>query len=337
MKTQLKTALMKKMLTAKKKKEPFHEKLSELYTLPENAPDHYNNSYYFSGHSVSGESLFLRLGLRNDHFCEVWCAYKNGDTFYANPKTLYETGEALPLTVSCLETSKRWKVTYQGPMQDQHQPDRCVQAKLSCIFTAGAPIFDFSYHMNPTTLARAMANEKWSKSFFAELKENSQTHYEQPGDMTGTLMLGEREIPIALHTVRDHSFGKRDWDYMNKHYWLMALMENGDMLNVSMVSYPAMHQLDAGNVVINGKAISLVQVIPHGDLIQEGKGPDHLHMTCVLENGRKLNLYAKKEGEIVYPLGNGYVLREGLGTFSVDGRKARGIMEFGFHHDWTRW
>lgn len=336
MKTKLKAALMKKMLVAQKKQNPFHEKLAELYCLPEDAPANFNNSYYFSAHMVDGESLFLRLGLRSDGSCEVWSVYKKGDIFFQNPQTVYENAADSPLSVACLESGKRWGVSYHGPMTDCSNGQE-VHCALSCTFTATDPIFDFTYHMNPTTTAVAMAQEKWSKELFAEMQENKQTHYEQNGHLEGALALGDREILIDMNCVRDHSFGKRDWNYMNKHYWLMALAENGDMINISMVSYPALHHLDAGNVILGGKTLSIVQVIPHGDFINDGKGPNTFHITCVLENGRKITVYGEKETEVVYPLGDGYILREGLGTYSIDGRKARGIVEFGFNHDRTRW
>lgn len=337
MKTKIKTALMKKMLTARKQKDPFHEKLAELYSLPENAPANFNNSYYFSGHTLAGESLFLRLGLRSDKSCEVWCVYKNGDTVYTNPVMEYASAEDSPLTVACVETSKEWKVAYHGPMVDRDNPEQTLHASFVGTFTATDPIFDFTYHMNPTSTAVAMAREKWSKALFAEMQENRQTHYEQNGRMTGTLQIGDKQFAIDMNTVRDHSFGKRDWNYMNKHMWLMAVLENGDMINISMVSYPAMRRLDAGNVIFGGKTISLTEILFQDDMVNGGSGPEDFHLSCMLENGRKLNIYAKKETEVVYTMGGTYTLREGLGSFTIDGRKARGILEFGFNQDASRW
>lgn len=339
MKTKVKAALMKKMLLSKKEKNPFDERLAELYQLPQDAPVTFNNSYYFSGHSISGESIFLRLGLRGDGSCEVWFVYRNGALFYRNPVTEYVFAEESPLKVSCIESSKTWRITYEGLLQDGNQENaQPIMAKFSGIFTATDPIYDFFYHASVVPLARAMAQEKWSKSFFAEVQENNQTHYEQNGQMSGTLLLGEQEIAIDIHTVRDHSFGKRDWNYMNKHMWLAALLENGDMVNISMVSYPAIKQLNTGNVILNGHTASIVETIAYEDMINDGKGPEEFHLACVLENGKKITVYGKKETEVVYSLGEGgYILREGLGTFTVDGKRARGIIEFGFNADSSRW
>lgn len=337
MKTRIKTALMKKMLTARKQKNPFHEKLAELYSLPDTAPDSFNNSYYFSGHDQNGDGFYLRLGLRGDGSCEVWCTYKTGDTVYVNPQMEYKKAEDAPLTVSCVETSKVWTAAYHGPMVDRDHPETALHGIFTGTFTATDPIFDFTYHMDSTSTAVAMAREKWSKEFFQEMSENSQTHYEQNGHMTGSFQIGDKTFPINMNTVRDHSFGKRDWNYMNRHIWLMGVLENGDMVNISMVSYPTMHRLDAGNVIFGGKTISVTAIDFREDMICGGEGPAHFHLTCKLANGRTLTVYGKKDTEVVYIMGGGYTLREGIGSLVVDGRKARGILEFGFNQDPSRW
>ena len=339
MKTQMKTALMKRMLLSRRAKQPFNEKLAELYSLPENAPENWNNSHYYSGHTLSGESLYCRLGYRSDGSAEVWFAYRNGENFYSHPVTEYADAKDSPLEVTCVESGKEWEVSFAGEVIDRNDPNKkTVSCRFHGTFHATNPIFDFAYHINPTSMAVAMAREKWSKELFAEMQENSQTHYEQNGRMTGKLKLGSKTVEIDMPTCRDHSFGKRDWNYMNKHMWLMALLDNGDMLNISMVSYPAMRRLDAGNVIFGGKTISLVETIYCEEMENDGKGPDKFHIACKLENGRRVNVYAERETEIVYPMGGGsYILREGLGNFTVDGRKARGILEFGFNQDRTRW
>ena len=339
MKMQLKTALMKRILLSRRGKHPFNEKLAELYSLPEHAPENWNNSHYYSGHTLSGESLYARLGLRSDGSAEVWFAYRSGDVFYSHPTMEYDDAKDSPLTVTCVDSGKEWAVSFDGIVADQNDPyKRSVRCQFSGTFLATDPIFDFAYHINPTSLAAAMAREHWSRELFQEMQENSQTHYEQNGRMTGTLVLDGKEIRLEMPTVRDHSYGKRDWNYMNKHMWLMALLDNGDMINISMVSYPAMKRLDAGNVIFDGKTISLVETIYCEDMENDGKGPDKFHIAIKLENGRRVNVYAERETEIVYPMGGGgYILREGLGSFTVDGKKARGILEFGFNQDRTRW
>ena len=73
-------------------------------------------------------------------------------------------------------------------------------------------------------MAGAIANEKWDRTYFDELQQVSgQCHYEQEGVLEGNLSLGSQTLPFRLPCVRDHSFGKRDWNYMNNHLWLMAV------------------------------------------------------------------------------------------------------------------
>lgn len=332
-----KARIIRRSLEKRRAGNPFDSVHAEKYALPEDAPADFNNSYYFSGHSLEGESLFMRLGLRGDGACEVWFAYRKGQQFYSQPVELF-AATACPLQVECLEVGKTWKVTYEGKMAPVCGAGSPLLARFEGIFTATAPMFDFFSDMNPGPMAQALAGEKWSRSFFEEVQKNNQVHYEQPGKLEGKLVLGSRAIDIDLHAIHDHSFGKRDWTYMNRHMWLLAVLGNGDTLNVSLVSYPAVRQIMVGNLVQEGKSTCVLYTQLQGDAICEGKGPDTLHLRCWLEGGHRLDVTVQRDAEVVYSFADGgYILREGLGAFTVNGRPGRGIVEFGFNKDDQRW
>ena len=333
----LKKAIIKKVLLKRKNSLTFNVEEVEKFQIPKDADVNFNNSYYFSAHNLEGQSLFVRLGLRGDYKTEVWFAYRDNDVLFSYPIELIENGVS-PLSVECLEVGKLWKIVFNGKMQSLIQKDILEDAHFEGIFTATSPIFDFFYHANPEPMARAFALEKWSKAFFEEVQKNNQTHYEQPGKITGCLTIGNMEKQIDMFAIRDHSFGKREWNYMDKHVWLIALTEKGDALNISKVSYPAISNIEVGNFNKNGKTTCIARFNTLDNLVNNGLGADEFSMDVVLENNEKLKVTAKRDSEVVYSFANGtYILREGMGNFTINGEKARGIIEFGFNKNNTRW
>ena len=125
-------------------------------------------------------------------------------------------------------------------------------------FTSTNKYLDFTSDMPPIRMAKAIAQEKWDKSFFKELENVSgQTHYEQVGVLNIEYSVNTKEYKYSLPCVRDHSFGKRDWNYMNNHLWLMAVSPRGQF-NYSLVSYPAISVLEVGNYIKENKTNYLI-------------------------------------------------------------------------------
>jgi hypothetical protein len=336
----VKKAIIKISIKKRNKKNPFNEVFAEHYKIPLDAGSDFNNSYYFSAHHLDGESLFVRLGERGGGSnSEIWFAYKGKLGFFSSTISLCKA-EQSPLQVECLEPGKKWKISYRGIMEslENSENKKVCETTFEGIFTASAPIFDFTSDLNPEVLARSFANEKWNSAFFEEVNKNNQTHYEQQGFLKGKLTIGEHETMLDSPALRDHSFGKRDWTYMDKHIWLMALDKDGNSLNVSMVGYPVMRKLEVGNIYKNGQPQCILHTTGLDGKVTEKGIPEKVTVCCTLENGQKLEITAEKEAEVPYSFADeGYFLYEGIGTFTINGEKARGIMEFGFNSDQSRW
>lgn len=328
----------------KQKKAGFAAEDAERFALPVDAADNFNNSYYLTAHD--GEtSLYLRLGERGDGTCEVWASVKHKKEHFVNKRNLYPSCES-PLKVECKETEKVWLHIYQGELFEVSYNGKetvtCGDGKNAVInltFNATAPIYDFFTHGNDKLVARTYARQKWNKDFFEGLKKNKQTHYEQYGTVSGTVNIDGNEIKLNnLPAVRDHSYGMRDWGYMNRHFWLAGVSESGRAFNVSMVSYPNAAGIHAGNVFVDGKIINLEDFSIKDDTVCDGLGPDELTATLKTVDGNKLSLKGKRICETVYNLQNGaYTLREGYGEFVLDGETFRGVWEFGYNADIKKW
>ena len=345
LKRKLKEAVMIHSLKKKNKREPFIADNAEHYQLPTNASKLDTNSYYFSAHDLDGNSVFMRRAERGDGSVEIWFAYKTNDIIYTNKKQTFNSKDA-PISVQCIETAKTWEVTYQGDVfmakignnKIAKVTGKAIKADVKMVFVATSEIFDFTYHLNPRIIASALANERWDKTFQKNMKENQQRHYEQLGKSTIDLEFDDQKISLSLTTMRDHSFGRRDWNYMDRHIWLMALLSETESLNVNMVSYPHMKGLKTGYYEKAGLTKN-IEVFPALDTFEpKGYVPNELKYDIILENGHAFHIDAIKELEIQFPFDHGnYTICEGVGSFDINGYPARGIIEFGFNKDKARW
>ena len=85
-------------------------------------------------------------------------------------------------------------------------------------FRSDLPYFDFDSDMEAWTVARAMAREPWSWEYFARLKSSHQNHYEQFGNITGSLEVDGEVSSIAVEVMRDHTHGSiRDWRLLHRY------------------------------------------------------------------------------------------------------------------------
>ena len=187
-------------------------------------------------------------------------------------------------------------------------------------------------------MAIGIANEKWNKAFFEQLQNVSgQCHYEQEGLLEGQLTLNGRTMDFQLPCVRDHSFGKRDWNYMNNHLWLMAVSPSRQF-NYSLVSYPVMSVLEVGNYRDEAGMHYLMQADLDFQQVNQGTIPHDLSFHVQLDNSQSIHVAAKVLAGVTYHFQEGqYVLHENIAEFSIDGKACRGILEIGFNGNRSRW
>ncbi len=329
----LKRAMMKSILNRRKKKNPFDYEKAEAYSFDNVGDGTQNNSYYFSAHSFEkNQSLYTRLGLRDNGNAEVWFFFDNGENTYTH-KTLIYTQEESPLSV--YKYNDNWCFSFNGELFDNQ--NKSVQAKVTCEFISEAKPIDFFYNMPSVRTATAMAQDKWSSEYFAEVNKNNSVHYEQEGKLYGTLEIDGIKYEIALPCLRDHSFGRRVWGYMNNHLWLAAV-DNDCQLNFSMVSYPSLSVLEVGHLRIKDKPVNFVKKARYNRrVITTGEMPHYLELELETLDNQKLKVVAKLKSNEVYKFDNGdYIFNEGIAEITVNDIKCRGIFEVGFNKDRSR-
>jgi hypothetical protein len=329
----IKRCLMTKIMKKRREKQPFDYQKAEAFTLGCDGDGTVNNSYYFSAHSLEkNQSFYVRLGLRDNGNAEVWVYFDNGENNYYH-KTLLYTTKTSPLKVT--NTDGVWGFSFEGELVDQN--GKQVFAKTECSFKSNNQAVDFGYHMPASRFGTSIAQDKWSKEYFAEMQKNNSVHYEQEGVLTGTLTLDGKEFIIDLPCLRDHSYGRRVWDYMNNHLWL-ATVDNQCMFNFSMVSYPSMTILEVGHLREKDNPIEyLTKASYDRNEIVKGEIVNEINMVAQINKKRKINIKAKLLRSIPYVFEDGaYTLIEGIADYELDGIKCRGILEIGFNRDTSR-
>ncbi|MDR0856208.1 MAG: hypothetical protein LBM78_02230 [Clostridiales bacterium] len=332
----IKKSIIARSLTKLKKKTPFDARAAEAYALPKNADTFTNNSYYFTAHAADGGVLIFRLGLRGGGLAEVWFLYRMPDGLVYAAVTERSQGAAPEAFVRCVQSETVWEFGFDGVAAVGAAQRR---VKLTAEFAANTPIFEFSHHMDAAPVARALAAERWTKDFRAALKVNHQTHYEQGGTVSARITDGGAVYAIDGQAVRDHSFGHRDWSYMDRHYWLSALLDDGSVFNVNAVQYPALKGLQTGyRIKRDGRTVCVdTSDNLYRDVTQEG-APQRVTLYGTMTDGKPFALTATLVGSHKYVMDDGaYNLYEGYGTYDLNGLKGRGIIEFGFNGDRTRW
>jgi len=319
----LKKKIMCKALAKRNQEKPFDYSYAENFSLEGETDPMVNNSYYFSAHNDS-MSLFARLGRRVNQD-ETWFAVFTEGKWYSLKQEVFPVGQS-PLTVT--KEDDQWSFSFRGTVNEKDE------ASFSGTFISQRPPIDFTSNMPAVRMATGIANEKWSKDYFSQLENvNGQCHYEQEGVLEGQLTLNGKTIDVKMPCVRDHSFGKRDWNYMNNHLWLMAVSEP-IQFNYSLVSYPAITALEVGHYREGKDMHYMLEADLDFQKISQGTVPELLEFEARMDSGRKVPVQVRFLGGVTYHFQDGqYTLHENIGEFKIDGNVCRGILEIGFNQD----
>ncbi len=330
--SRLKELIIERSLKKKNAENPFDYDKAESFKLMENEDPLINNSFYFSAHS--GEiSIYFRLGLRSCHE-ENWFVIIDSGKKYALKKQLFDVRKS-PIVIT--KEDDNYLIDFHGKLLADDGLEHDVI--LDATFKGKEKPIDFTTDMLPLRMARAIGQEKWGKDFFEELKNvQGQCHYEQEGTLSGIYSIDGEKKDFSLPCVRDHSFGKRDWNYMNNHLWIMAINENSQF-NYSMVSYPAISLLEVGNFRDKIEKQKLLKETKCDlSLVSNGEVCKEFSLDAVMDDNSKVKLTAHILDTELYPFQDGeYLLYENVAEFDINGEKFKGIFEVGYNKDSSRY
>ncbi|XP_065827381.1 rifampicin phosphotransferase-like isoform X2 [Oscarella lobularis] len=215
------------------------------------------DSVYVNGFSADGErAVFLRVCRRPAvDKAELWLVVQHEaigslrlpvhpHCYVDAPTSDVENGFAAQgLRIDCVEPGRIWKATYSGHLRlDQSgvadETKREVFVRLRLRWSAFTGIFDFETETHPWAIADALARETMNPETREKLEkaEGSQLHWEQWGQLSGTLTVDEEDYELNLRGMRDRSIGRRKWAELTGYCLHFGHLQNGAVFHVAVVS-----------------------------------------------------------------------------------------------------
>jgi hypothetical protein len=331
----LKYKIIKKKLLKKEIENISIEEMDRKHKDP--SQELFNDSSYFNGIADDGSFFIVRQSFRTTRGNEYWL-----EVFFPDLGLLRlnqhpgEEGEGFKqgtLSFENTKVGKEWKVDFTGEM-DLDGVSKKV--KIALLFTAKTQIIDFQHAMIVDKTAKAIANEKWSKDFFEKLKDSKKNHFEQGGQLKGTIEIEGDIRHVDFSSMRDHSWGIRKWGGWKRHVWFGGMLENNESFNLSMVQYDYMGQLAAGFITEGDKTYYLREFPEIEEFAADPIFPDKLNLKFTYSNGKEYNLVCDRKTFVPYDMDGEYKIKEGISFGTLNGVPVKLVTEFGFnpaHYD----
>jgi hypothetical protein len=208
----------------------------------------YNDSFVFHGSDEKGNTILTRLGFRGGgRGAEVWFWGVFGGKRFANDtRHIALPADADPRAVEAAGlryervAEGTWRITFSGTFDG-------ADASVDLTWSADAAMYCSADHMDAKSTALAMAEMPWSREYFERISSEKQIRIEQGGFLKGQLTAGDEVFNVDMRGIRDHSWGKRDWTFLNRYTWnVLALDEPMDVLGIG-VKYLAVSLVDYGD------------------------------------------------------------------------------------------
>jgi len=291
----------------------------------------FNDSSYFAGLSAEGISFVSRMAFRVDRPNENWLKiFIPGEGVWGFENKDMNEGDGLiqgNLKFICIEPGEKWHISYDGMVQQETVEEKL---KMELIWDATDRIIDFDkIGTTAQQVGKQIAAEKWNPGFFEKLKELKQVHYEQSGNISGFVYWKNKKIEVKLKGIRDHSWGVRNWEDWDRHFWFLGLLDDGRFFNFSQISYSFVKSLKAG-FIINKDNQKTIFRIPSFEQIKLGTlFPKKINFQ--IEEEKKLIEPLSIDMKIFFPfkMDDVYFIRQSVAEFEYGGARGIGIAEMG--------
>lgn len=330
---------MKKFLAAWMIRRSLKERVLPLIDLESKhrKPDEalFNDSSYFLGRGNDGSHMVVRLAFRNGRLPEYWLSFHFPEkgTFELRDLDAVE-GDGFQLgglEYECIQPGKFWKIRYAGKM---FQGEKSHQVELDLTFEGTRPLVNFKNITNPSDTARAIARERWSRTFLKRLNEIKKVHLEQGGRISGSISLDGEEIRVNWRSIRDHSWGTRSWGSWKRHVWMGGVLDNGEAFNLSFITYDFIGQLSAG-YLSRGDSLIYFKALPDMEsFAADPLIPKQISIEFFDRGGEAHHLLMTMPHHFDFMMDEVYFIREGMGNFELDGIPGMGVAEFGLNPEY---
>ena len=292
----------------------------------------FNDSSYFAGISEEGFAFVTRQSFRVDKPNENWMMISiPGEGVWGFENRDMKEGKGFKqgkLEYKCVKPGEKWKIKYDGDLPKGEEKEHI---KIDLDWVGAAPIVVFD-KVGTTALqvGTQIANEEWTKPFFNKLRELDQVHYEQAGKLSGQIEWKGKKHQLDFIGVRDHSWGVRNWEDWDRHFWLLGLLEDGRFFNFSLISYDFVKNLQAAFIYNHDHYTTIYKIPSFEELKLSPMMPKSLSFEVQeVKDGPKKELKVNMLNFFPFRMDEDYYLRQAEAEFEYDGVKGVGIAEMG--------
>jgi hypothetical protein len=289
------------------------------------AEEQWSDSFYFGGGDGRGLAFYSRVGRRpNEGVTEAALgAWLPGQGFL-----LSFARDAVQERVGC------------GPVEFESVVPLLV---WELRFDGGGRLFERAEHVatdrdrhEEVTVRGRLRFTAWTDplSFASGLTNPvASSHYEQPGSVAGVIEVAGRRHALAGSSLRDHSWGVRDWQRVPYWRWLGLVADPDAFVVVNNVGLEGGGETAGGFLMLDGQLAQVVECEMQSELDPAlgcqrsfvARARDALDRETVLE-GTALEvapLRQRRDGRLT-------LVNEGLTEYRWEGRTAVGISEYLF-------
>lgn len=324
---------------------PLKPDVESLHTPAEDY--HWNESYYFNftdpKRVIGG---WTRIGILPNQESDMGAMmlYAGGSRILAT----FQGGKAAcedenvgmgALAYRRTEPLNKWRLTFEGSMADvddsRRLPElnlenlRLQEVEVDLVFEGTAPCFDFK-DADPRAMGKMLVDAGTRLKDLRKVSKVSSEHYEQVGQVTGTIRIGNREINFLGSGHRDHSWGPRDWAAPRLWTWLTCQFSGELAFNLSRVAIASVDILN-GFVCRDGRNYPLRRVNLETEFEEDGITQRRLAFRMEDTGGKVIDV----EGEVltIIPLhlesdGHTTLVNEALTEYRCEGMTGYGISEY---------
>lgn len=294
----------------------------------------FNDSSYFAGISKEGFAFVTRQAFRVDKPNENWLMVSiPGEGVWGFENQALPEGEGFKqgeLEYICTEPGEKWNIKYKGTLPKGKSKGKIA---IDLNWTGAAPLVVFDkVGTSALQVGKQIAKEEWNSHYFKKLKELDQVHYEQAGKLTGTIEWKGKLHELEFVGVRDHSWGVRNWEDWDRHFWLLGLLEDGQFFNFSMISYNFVENLQAAFIYNHDHYDTIYKIPSFENLKSNNLMPKSLSFDVQeVKGGPTKKLSLEMLTFFPFNMDDVYYLRQAEAAFEYDGVKGVGIAEMGIN------
>ncbi len=167
------------------------------------------------------------------------CAWHLADHDALVPRGAGDRWRVGGLALDCLRPHREWSVRYEGRVVAARESSHATRCELELVFGSELEPYVPGVDDDPELIASRLGEAHWDAELLRTVRKATQRGYVQLGRTTGTLALGDELIPIRAETLRQHTWGVRDWGAARRGEQLFLVGDDGARTWVHRAEFPA--------------------------------------------------------------------------------------------------